>query len=996
MVVNALFRSNESGHSPGPWVLQESGFEGQGNSCRTCTKLAGLSESMAISWGIFPPQPFPGYSMYFTCSPLTSVPWGEPGGLVEEAMGSDCGLDMAEDGGADGLSTSDQKACREQYNATFKRATWLGVPPAFLQQMAVCGRCTVCAAFSKVRSLWRKIKAAVRKVVEKLQAIKLYLFGYSFAPFSVRQEMQRRFDAYLPEESQQNSSLLEVKQSETAEEVDHIRMVEDALWKQLAQKPQAEAEHHLSLLQTKIAEAEKSEEALLAHARRSVELETVRQQQEFQRKLPGMKHNLDCREVLEASAKKAVVSLSLIVSFPNVAAAIVHAVSLNVVGALHSLIPSVSITASGNRGIIDSSMDRCLEALREAREPYLDKCTHEAPLMACTARTYQRLMQGALSQQWWPLMHNSAGTYGSIDLGYSYDSLMSSLKCAGKGSCLEKGLADMEKEEKEEWKTIGENSSAAEADRFAQLQCSFAGNRVDTEDTANNKLPVFTDKIWAAALKAHGNAVEELPSISRPCPSFLPFVVAFCASDLRCTEEAESAGVGFFGPGQMSVAQREVAKYMQPFENSTKESVKAPIFTEREKLPRDRRELDDIWRMLVSSNIDMAEEEDAFEWNFLWRTANVTAELGLMQTWPRIFSALNGSSSESVDWIQTRLYWERVLFLALRRLRAREARSGPAHVKEDRSLADVALNLQSIFETKLCSPGALGGLKEKHLRRLGVRDEVALVVHSLDTDNVVKALWKNWMVLHIKLRPGQSKRRLVLLQHLLKKHSCRCMCYDACGKLEASASASCQALWPHDDEKFKYWRPVLRVKEVVLDRVYRPRAAVLKDADIQVITRPALGGCGTRLEIRPHRSFGRALVGFPARCNTPDLFRESKSMDLKITLWSNNERDDEPLEWNDFVEANRPDAMWGNTQADDFDRSLFKPPEPTEGHRPAAEEDLSWIDKIADEYLDDAHGSPEPDDLDPEDSGDFDADDYADLDTEFLDSLLPESPVKSQ
>ena len=36
------------------------------------------------------------------------------------------------------------------------------------------------------------------------------------------------------------------------------------------------------------------------------------------------------------------------------------------------------------------------------------------------------------------------------------------------------------------------------------------------------------------------------------------------------------------------------------------------------------------------------------------------------------------------------------------------------------------------------------------------------------------------------------------------------------------------------------------------------------------------------------------------------------------------------------------------------------------------------------------------DDLDPEDSGDFDADDYADLDTEFLDSLLPESPVKSQ
>ena len=30
------------------------------------------------------------------------------------------------------------------------------------------------------------------------------------------------------------------------------------------------------------------------------------------------------------------------------------------------------------------------------------------------------------------------------------------------------------------------------------------------------------------------------------------------------SEEAESAGVGFFGPGQMSMAQREVAKVSRP------------------------------------------------------------------------------------------------------------------------------------------------------------------------------------------------------------------------------------------------------------------------------------------------------------------------------------------------------------------------------------------------------------------------------------------------
>ncbi|CAE7510202.1 ada [Symbiodinium natans] len=351
-------------------------------------------------------------------------------------------MDMAED-----LSASDRRNCREQYNATFKRASWLGVPAAFLQQMAVCGRCTVCAAFAKVRSLWQKIKMAVRKVVAKLQAIKQYLFGYSYAPSSVREEMQQRFDAYFPT-SHQNSSLLEAHEADTAEEADHLRMVEDALWKQLATKPQAEAERHLSLLQQKLEQAELGEEELLAKARHNVESETVKQQQQFEQKLPGMKHNKDCREVLEASSRSVVLSLSLVVAFPNIGAAIVHAVSLNIVGALHSLIPSVSITASPSNGLLRSSTDRCLEALREAREPYLDKCTHEAPLMACAARTYQRLMQGALSQQWWPLMHNAAGTFGSIDLGYSYDSLMSSLKCAGKGSCLDMGLADLEKEER--------------------------------------------------------------------------------------------------------------------------------------------------------------------------------------------------------------------------------------------------------------------------------------------------------------------------------------------------------------------------------------------------------------------------------------------------------------------------------------------------------------------------------------------------------------------
>lgn len=82
--------------------------------------------------------------------------------------------------------------------------------------------------------------------------------------------------------------------------------------------------------------------------------------------------------------------------------------------------------------------------------------------MACTARTYQRIMQNALSEQWWPLMHNAEGTFGSIDLGYDYNELMKSLRCASKGSCLEKGLDHLGEED---LKKILENNTAKEAER---------------------------------------------------------------------------------------------------------------------------------------------------------------------------------------------------------------------------------------------------------------------------------------------------------------------------------------------------------------------------------------------------------------------------------------------------------------------------------------------------------------------------------------------------
>lgn len=72
-------------------------------------------------------------------------------------------------------------------------------------------------------------------------------------------------------------------------------------------------------------------------------------------------------------------------------------------------------------------------------------------------------MEKALSERWWPLMHNAEGTFGSIDLGYKYDELMNSLRCSSQSSCLEKGLDHIGKDNLKE---ILENQSVNEVRKF--------------------------------------------------------------------------------------------------------------------------------------------------------------------------------------------------------------------------------------------------------------------------------------------------------------------------------------------------------------------------------------------------------------------------------------------------------------------------------------------------------------------------------------------------
>lgn len=309
-----------------------------------------------------------------------------------------------------------------------------------------------------------------------------------------------------------------------------------------------------------------------------------------------------------------------------------------------------------------------------------------------------------------------------------------------------------------------------EADRLNEMQCSFAANQVDSEDqetktsTGSYNLPVFTDKIWAVALKAHGKTLTGTEDATRPCPEILPWVVAFCAAEFTCMDtDSWDAGTAEERAAKAVVPLRQIAESKSPSEQQ-------------------KGGVEKQWDSFVRSKFDgLDDEEDAFQWSLLWHMANATSNAGLMSSWPEIMDAL--VNKKEIDWLNTRLYWEKVLFTALFRLQIREVHSNePAIVQDELSISEVLLNLQSMYETKFCSPGALGGLNDALLNRLGVqaeKDVVSLAFHSADKADVVKGMWRHWQVLHVELQQSSRKNVNKIASQILEENACSCMCYKA-------------------------------------------------------------------------------------------------------------------------------------------------------------------------------------------------------------------------
>lgn len=874
-------------------------------SCSTCPDLVAFHKHGGISWEIFPPMPIPGLDLAIMCIPNSHKKWGfHASDEVEHLLDDeDCGLES----GADGLTKKEKRNCKGLYAKQNKRASFLGIPVVFLQQLAVCGRCTICEAFAKVKDLWKKLKYAARKVVSGLKKAKEFLFGFSYASQEVRDGMKERFATYFPvkEMSEDHgTSMLETAQSNSDGDEGQEQIFHDALMKHLQGKTPEMVQQHLSMLEQTLDQADLEEDDQLDAAKKALHGHAAQARQNLEEQLPTLLSNEDCQKLVKTSLASQVLTITLYVELPHALNAALHLVMGNIAGALHSLLPKIYLQATPHGGGHASAMamDKCLQALQAQRKPLIDSCTHEHPLLSCTARTYQRLMEGALSQRWWPLRHDEKGTtVGSINLGYKYDSLMHSLQCAAKDSCLEKSLANLE--QKELTVSEMEKSDQNELARLEQLQCAFAGSRIDKEDGEKGQLPVFTDKIWAAGLKAHAWSLENDHRYSASCPSMVPFVVAFCAEDLKCMD-ADKAGEGMLPkPLQFEMVTARARKAVQELSDLSISSVHQK---------EDLEKIATFWDKMAKSRVwELTPDEDIYQWNLLWRAANASSEAGVLSTWPTIVDALMGRNKTYVDWTQTTKYWQKVLEAAFVKMRVRtlERKEFGEKVPDGVEVDKIMTNLNSIFDTKFCSPGALGGMHSEDLQRMGVSEEAMLFVSTFAHErSAVVRQWKKWMVFNIKLGP-MTKSPVVNFKQALQKAKCGCMCYDSCGKKEASAFVHCSAgLLETPKELLGKATQVasLFAKEVLVDWVFAV-GRKFENALLRISEVPRHGACGYRFSMNaeevkdgekdePKRK-RVTLSGFVSECEVPDFFELSPGEDLRVTVWSEKELTKSHLDW---------------------------------------------------------------------------------------------------
>eukprot|EP00930_Biecheleria_cincta_P038932 TRINITY_DN26776_c0_g1_i1.p1 TRINITY_DN26776_c0_g1~~TRINITY_DN26776_c0_g1_i1.p1 ORF type:complete len:846 (+),score=149.04 TRINITY_DN26776_c0_g1_i1:64-2601(+) len=474
-------------------------------ACGKCDHTVHLDSTVGFEWVLFPPSPFPNPILTFMCTPEAEIQWDldlELPLCPPEAIEGDVMKEKCE-------TIQDRK--RGGVAAYFSRKLkWMGSVPT-----------TFCKIGEMIKAQWQRFVKIARAMMKKLRKLWHRAAGYShYTPEQmVQQDMtiQRMIGNGL------SHSLLQADglrwNSSDAE-------IEDSLRQSLERHSSDPAEQfkHLSMMQVSMDQFEGSGDL----HRLLLELQVNQTESLWKQKMEQLQPALETRQCQQAFASMQnhrTFDFSINIEFPDLAEAAISAITGSPGGVLKALLPEVLLMAIPKLNL-ESQKNKVDECLRLVESDFHDEtCFDERPFLACTTRTLQKVLTGAMQGKWWPI---------GDKLDAQFSKSMRSIKSATDGTCLA-GRGEDNSRDKPDQAYLEEkleNPHGPSDSLFNNRHCPMVKRLVGMALRDENDMPSNSSyAIWVASILNAGGE----------CPDFTPFVASFCADQLKCVRKTKTS-----------------------------------------------------------------------------------------------------------------------------------------------------------------------------------------------------------------------------------------------------------------------------------------------------------------------------------------------------------------------------------------------------------------------------------------------------------------------
>jgi hypothetical protein len=831
-------------------------------TCSDCSKYVDFQRVFGFEWVLFPPSPFPNPIYTMICTPNPAANWDST-----EVAGI-CDKDMM-----DSMTDKEKDACSQSAapKKSEKKSSISDIPVRYMTNMMVCGKCAVCSAFARVRSLWLGLKHSINQVLKKIGLFILGATGSVHADKKTIAAMSTRISELISHaKDTPGTSVLEVGSSSwpvattrrqlawNASAEDKDQFIESALLEAMHNMTKEEKLNHLSKVETALQETDKLEESILnsGFSKQMVALKYRKAQ--LTRALPNLLSTPECQRALDGMNIKATLEIAVNIEFPDLSEALMNAALGSPAGALLALIPEVLMMAipKENKALKAETMRDCLDMLNNQQQDFLETCSHERPVMACVARTYQRILGKALWEKWFPVDDKVKNPLEANR----------AIMAVSQHSCLENRIKDVEKEERSAQMLDIEsdhNSPWYRYLRFEKMQCPLVSGRVDEED-GNDGEAKISDRLWVAAIMSLGKQIDVQPQQARTCPNLIPYVTAFCASEFNCVEEPDIAGESFADDAsfQAMLAQSEASF------NKFDVNGDGAISEDEEK---------QAWQLMTQSlnNVGMMDgQADVLQWNLLWHIANRTNPGRRGNSWPEIQSRIEGTTSINVNWVTTSNFWSNIYSFMLKMLMKREQQYKKAQNDNGKAIHEVLADLDQIYKSHMCGADGVGVMSMDALRLIGVSKEAAEQHFAVQTEESRKP--SRWAILRVQVEASfpflSAPQALTNFEDLTKTHACKCMCYTLGDKLKASVQDTCDAPGEVHDVYGTALGKTLEAKNAWIQTSKKDSEQELGPTSVTVVHQSGSDHCTARVAWRT--ASGTSGTGYISACGAPSELQD--------------------------------------------------------------------------------------------------------------------------